>query len=194
MSSLHRNWNKPGYLSRARSWPTPGVRLSRPLVTCPSCLTGLLGAAQLRRSFLPGGGEPRASCGLRSLVFNWRQRSPGESRGGHRSAVPHRTPGRMWVINPFTPKFKKFILPTVLKGSEYNNLASEWAMKSQVLHTVRCSCFWWGCRGSLKLIALGSERVKQCLTRVCVGRVKLGTYLKLLCMLSFRLCRLCVIW
>ena len=32
-------------------------------------------------------------------------------------------------------------------------------MKSQVLGTVWCSYFWWGCRGNLKLITLGSERV-----------------------------------
>ena len=34
-------------------------------------------------------------------------------------------------------------------------------MKSQVLHSVWCKYVWWGCRGNLMLIALGSERVNR---------------------------------
>ena len=30
-------------------------------------------------------------------------------------------------------------------------------MKSQILHTVGCYTFWWGCRGNLTLITLGSD-------------------------------------
>ena len=83
-----------------------------------------------------------------------------------------------YIINPFTPReFKNYILPTVLRkmckwcsenfqcnplSSEsvklpmrrYNHLSSEKAMKSQILHN-----FWWGCKGNLKLITLGSKRV-----------------------------------
>ena len=44
-------------------------------------------------------------------------------------------------------------------------------MKSQVLHTVWCLYFWWGCRGNVKLITLGSERVNPLLpcTHSCVA-------------------------
>ena len=35
-------------------------------------------------------------------------------------------------------------------------------MKSQVLHTVSVvKYFWWGCRGKLKLITFGSERINS---------------------------------
>ena len=51
------------------------------------------------------------------------------------------------IINPFTPKCKKCILPSFQRGmykwggencNKYNHLSSEWAMKSPVLHTVWC--------------------------------------------------------
>ena len=70
--------------------------------------------------------------------------------------------------NPFTPKFTKYNLPTVVKrrcvsqvgriGSIIMfHLSKRWKVKFSILCDV---ISWWGCSGNLKLIALGSGRVK----------------------------------
>ena len=73
------------------------------------------------------------------------------------------------VFNPRTPKHKKYILPTYSRENAYV-LWWELVVWSSFIwvsyeksSSSYCSMqyFWWGCRGNLKLIALGSERVNR---------------------------------
>ena len=73
------------------------------------------------------------------------------------------------VFNPRTPKHKKYILPTYSRENAYV-LWWELVVWSSFIwvsyeksSSSYCSMqyFWWGCRGNLKLITLGSERVNR---------------------------------
>ena len=73
------------------------------------------------------------------------------------------------LVNPFTPKLKAYILTTNLKRRMYK--WCEWELvvafiwvsnEKQSSSYYVMQYFWWGCRGNLKLITLGSERVNHC--------------------------------
>ena len=83
------------------------------------------------------------------------------------------------IYNPFTPKFKKYILTTFL---ERNVEVRQWELVVQssfiwVSYEKPSSWyfvvkyFWWGCRENWRLITLGSERDKGWFTRTTQAQV-----------------------